>query len=739
MTIASILAVALVGVQPELPTITIDRDNVVIDRSCRVVVPKGVYIEDTDGNGVVHVTASNITIEGIDRQGELIQVALGTPWETIGGIGWRLDNVQNVTLINIHSHRFKVGILATNCDGLTLKNCDVAGGYAMRLGSTPEGEDSADWLWPHENDEHQWRERYGAGICVENSVDVTIDGAYARRRQNGIILDRVTDSRIYDCDMSFLSGWGLAMWRSSGNTVSRNAFDFCIRGYSHGVYNRGQDSAGILMFEQCSNNVIAENSCTHSGDGIFAFAGREALGDGGDESGVAGVAPASKHTRLGNNDNLFIKNDLSHAAAHGLELTFSFGNRVFENIFESNAICGIWGGYSQDTLIADNRFTGNGHAGYGLERGGINIEHGAQNTIRNNFFRENAAGVHLWSDEDAGIRASPWAKANYKGAIDTLITENRFHRDELAIHLRDAANTTILANEFEGVGERIRSEGDAPVIRTGILSSSAAPEYEGLGEKKAVGDRDDIRGGAFIVMGEYFPWDYWKPMVRLRSGKGGTHVYEVFGVGDEPFGHTIEGFEDGAVLEFGAQRPIKGSPQNRPTIVTIKAKPGVHAYTLNLFIGDAEPIKIDGTMIAVEWAVQTFNWTVDPREDLEGWRGEASGAVAQNVGELDLRFAMGGPSDVGLEQEDQVGSDHFGTIARTRVRLPAGNWRFTTVSDDGVRVLVDGEAIIENWTWHGPTRDSGILSLAEPREVEIVVEHFELDGFAQLSLLIEAG
>ena len=41
------------------------------------------------------------------------------------------------------------------------------------------------------------------------------------------------------------------MWRSSATSFHRNAFDFCVRGYSHGVYNRGQDSAGIL----CSSSA----------------------------------------------------------------------------------------------------------------------------------------------------------------------------------------------------------------------------------------------------------------------------------------------------------------------------------------------------------------------------------------------------------------------------------------------------------------------------------------------------
>ena len=39
-----------------------------------------------------------------------------------------------------------------------------------------------------------------------------------------------------------------------------NRFDWCVRGYSHGVYNRGQDSAAILIYEQSCRNTIAYNS-----------------------------------------------------------------------------------------------------------------------------------------------------------------------------------------------------------------------------------------------------------------------------------------------------------------------------------------------------------------------------------------------------------------------------------------------------------------------------------------------
>jgi len=53
-----------------------------------------------------------------------------------------------------------------------------------------------------------------------------------------------------------------------------------------------------------------------------------------------------------------------------------------------------------------------------------------------------------------------------------------------------------------------------------------------------------------------------------------------------------------------------------------------------------------------------------------------------------------------------------------------------------VRVIVDGQEIIENWTWHGPTRNTGTLELHEDRPVQITVEHFEIDGYAVLELEI---
>ena len=71
-------------------------------------------------------------------------------------------------------------------------------------------------------------------------------------------------------------------------------------------------------------------------------------------------------------------------------------------------------------------------------------------------------------------------------------------------------------------------------------------------------------------------------------------------------------------------------------------------------------------------------------------------------------------------------------IATAKLPLTKGKRRFTTLSDDGVRVTVDGKAIIENWTWHTPAKNIGTLDLPADRTVEIVVEYFEIDGYAVL-------
>ncbi|MBL9139219.1 MAG: hypothetical protein JNK85_25345 [Verrucomicrobiales bacterium] len=76
-------------------------------------------------------------------------------------------------------------------------------------------------------------------------------------------------------------------------------------------------------------------------------------------------------------------------------------------------------------------------------------------------------------------------------------------------------------------------------------------------------------------------------------------------------------------------------------------------------------------------------------------------------------------------------------IGSARLRLPAGKWRFKTLSDDGIRLRIQGRPVIENWTWHGPTVDEAVYDHPVDGDVTLEIEHFEIDGYAVLRLEIE--
>jgi len=58
-------------------------------------------------------------------------------------------------------------------------------------------------------------------------------------------------------------------------------------------------------------------------------------------------------------------------------------------------------------------------------------------------------------------------------------------------------------------------------------------------------------------------------------------------------------------------------------------------------------------------------------------------------------------------------------------------YTFYTISDDGIRAIIDDKKIIENWTEHGPTEDKGEIELKRGWH-KISIEYFEAYGGATL-------
>src|SRR5262245_58763820 len=185
--LAPIAAALILAQPPTPPTITITADDTAIDKSCRIVIAPDAVIPDPNNDGVIHVTADDVTVEFAEGS-TLNGSPKGAAPDSFKGFGLRLDGRKNVTIKNARITGFKVAIAAANCPGLTIDTADLSGNYRQHLKSTIDAEDSVDWLFPHNNDHDEWMTNHGAALAVKYADHVTLRNIKVRRGQNGIIL-----------------------------------------------------------------------------------------------------------------------------------------------------------------------------------------------------------------------------------------------------------------------------------------------------------------------------------------------------------------------------------------------------------------------------------------------------------------------------------------------------------------------------------------------------------------------
>lgn len=82
-----------------------------------------------------------------------------------------------------------------------------------------------------------------------------------------------------------------------------------------------------------------------------------------------------------------------------------------------------------------------------------------------------------------------------------------------------------------------------------------------------------------------------------------------------------------------------------------------------------------------------------------------------------------------------ISANNFSVRWTGQVKPPkTGLYKFITVSDDGVRVWVNGQLIIDNWTQHAPVTNTGSITLTANTYYDIKVEYFENAGGATVQL-----
>lgn len=105
-------------------------------------------------------------------------------------------------------------------------------------------------------------------------------------------------------------------------------------------------------------------------------------------------------------------------------------------------------------------------------------------------------------------------------------------------------------------------------------------------------------------------------------------------------------------------------------------------------------------------------------------------ALTRTDGPVNFDWGNGSPAT-------GVNTDRFSVRWTGQVEPPvSGNYTFSTVSDDGVRLWVNGTQVINNWTDHAPTtNNSAAITLTGGQKYDIKMEFYENGGGAVAKLL----
>ncbi len=113
-----------------------------------------------------------------------------------------------------------------------------------------------------------------------------------------------------------------------------------------------------------------------------------------------------------------------------------------------------------------------------------------------------------------------------------------------------------------------------------------------------------------------------------------------------------------------------------------------------------------------QWKGEYFN-----NQDLSG-----SPVITRNDVAISFNWGLSAP-------DPAVPPDHFSVRWTRTIPLAAGNWRFTTTTDDGVRLWVDNSLVIDKWVDQPATTWTGDIALGAGNHA-IRMEYFDSGGNA---------
>src|ERR1035437_9125360 len=626
---------------------------------------------------------NDATIEGTDPTADP---------DRASGIAIRVEGGRNITIQRGTIRGYRVAVLARGTRNLTIQGNDVSHNWKPHLYSLVEHESLADWLSFHHNEKGEWL-RFGAAIYLDGVSGGEVRINRAEQGMNGLMMVRSYSVRVLDNSFRFNSGLGIGLYRSSGNSILGNRLDFNVRGYSNGFYRRGQDYADLLLYEQSAHNVVAWNSATHGGDGLFLWAGQSTM-----DSGEGGA-----------NDNLFFGNDFSFAPTNAMEATLS--RNTFAGNRAEGSDYGLWGGYSYESRVVGNCFARN--------RTGIAIEHGQDNEFSSNRFDGDGTAIRLWGDK---VEPGDWGYPKHRDTKSRTarIIANRFSRNRVGVNAASTAELTVTYNTFDAVDTTmvlkdtagVRAENNVvrpagptlatdPCLAMNVLPDGFARVVIDTAGVAAEVPRSALsaRDRSTIIVDEWGPYDWRSPKLwPVDSTHSVPLRLAVLGPAGRWRGVVGRGVAVFSATRGGMNDTIPVTPRAdslRDWQMTLEYTGALAVSSRGAIVSSGTPLRFSfGTFEPAQaWEVKFFIWSdsTDPRGKQSAFAALLRGASVATARAPRLDFMWYRPTIALLPQSK------WALEARSTVMLAPGTYTLRTISDDAVRVWVDGKLVIDAW------------------------------------------
>ncbi len=230
--------------------------------------------------------------------------------------------------------------------------------------------------------------------------------------------------------------------------------------------------------------------------------------------------------------------------------------------------------------------------------------------------------------------------------------------------------------------------------------------------------------GAFVqpstFAGSGFPVDRMDRLYVTESGP-------TYAAGPQALGKRIVEFTlDAAGIAIAAPSTVvEYNGTGRSTAVGLAAGPdGLYFSTLYQDQGALSPIDAGAQILRLRWAGLPPGTGSGLRAEIFDNVDLTNLVVTRTDATVDFDWGLGSPAP-------SVAVDTFSVRWTGQVEAPATEAvTFYTVSDDGVRLWVNGQLLIDNWTDHAPVENAGTIALTAAQRYDIRMEMFENGGGA---------